>query len=170
MTIRCRVLGIGLAALACANCGRAAPSAAPSTAAPLAISDDGDRAGVIAAVESLFSAMRQRDTVVLRRLVLPDAQIVSIDERRGAQAARTSTGAAFIKAIATAADTPNERMWSPEVRLSANLATLWAPYEFHRGPTFSHCGHDAFHLIRQAGEWHFLAVSYTVRVGPECKR
>jgi hypothetical protein len=168
--MRFRGLWLGLAALACANCGPAAPSATPSTAAPPAASDAANRATVIAAVESLFSAMRQRDTVLLKRLVLPDAQIVSIDERRGAQAARTSTGAAFITAIAAAADTPNERMWAPEVRLSANLATLWAPYEFHRGTTFSHCGHDAFHLIRQAGEWRILAVSYSVRVGPDCRR
>jgi hypothetical protein len=54
-------------------------------------------------------------------------------------------------------------MWDPRVELSGDLAALWAPYDFHLGERFSHCGHDAFHLRRTGEGWQIVALSYTIR-------
>lgn len=54
-------------------------------------------------------------------------------------------------------------MWDAEVEVSGDLATLWAPYDFHIGERFSHCGFDAFHFVRQDGAWRIAALTYTVQ-------
>ena len=56
------------------------------------------------------------------------------------------------------------------IDVDANLATLWAPYEFHLGGELSHCGIDAFQLARTADGWQILQIAYTRRTegcGPE---
>ena len=57
-----------------------------------------------------------------------------------------------------------ERMWNPEVRIDGDLATLWAPYDLHYGGEFSHCGIDAFQLVRgEDRRWRIVSVAYTRR-------
>lgn len=55
-----------------------------------------------------------------------------------------------------------ERMWNPTVMIHKDLATVWAPYDFHRDGTFSHCGVDVFLLARDKGRWKILSAAYTV--------
>ncbi len=43
------------------------------------------------------------------------------------------------------------------------MATLSAPYDFHRGGKFSHCGTDAVTLNEQQGAWKVAAIVYTVK-------
>ena len=75
----------------------------------------------------------------------------------------------FLASIAKPGDTLYERMWDPEVRVDGDIAALWAPYDFRIGERFSHCGHDAFHLVRQDGRWRISAIAYTVRE-EDCRR
>jgi hypothetical protein len=51
-----------------------------------------------------------------------------------------------------------------------DLATVWAPYDFHRNVQFSHCGTDAFDLLRTADGWRLTGGAYTVETEscPEC--
>ena len=118
---------------------------------------------VTAAVERLFAGMRSRDTAALRALLAPDLVIVSSREGSAGGTMRRQSVAQFLQAVATSADTLHERMWAPEVRVDGDLATLWAPYDFHLGSRFSHCGIDAFQLIRRDGTWLITGLAYTVR-------
>jgi hypothetical protein len=54
-------------------------------------------------------------------------------------------------------------MWDPEVRIDGPMATLWAPYDFHRSGEFSHCGVDAFQLALKEDGWRIVSIIYTVR-------
>jgi hypothetical protein len=47
----------------------------------------------------------------------------------------------------------NERIFDPEVRIDGDVAQVWAYYTFHRNKTFSHCGVDAFMLLKVGSEW-----------------
>ena len=118
---------------------------------------------VIKTVERLFNSMRSRDTAALRLLLAPDLVIVSSREGAGGPTVRRQTTPQFLQAIATSAEVPHERMWSPDVRIDGDLATLWAPYDFHIGSRFSHCGTDAFQLLRHQGTWVITGLAYTVR-------
>lgn len=148
-------------ALLLAGCAAASPP--PSDAAAGARSPAAEQE-VVAAAEALFSAMRTRDTAAIRDLLLPEMQIVSV-RVGGAPAAAPQRRSAeqFIASIARPGEELRERMWSPRVELDGDLATLWAPYDFHVGERFSHCGHDAFHLVREGGRWRISALAYTIQ-------
>lgn len=140
--------------------GCAATTARPP--APDALSA-ADRDGVIAAVQALFDGMRARDTTAIKGVFTPGAQLVSIRAVPGAPArVQTQPLAAFLTSVGRAPEELIERMWSPRVEIAGDLASLWAPYDFRIGSNFSHCGHDAVHLVRSAEGWKIAAITYTV--------
>lgn len=158
-----------LLVLACAP-SPARRSVATGVASPIPIPDAGPaEREVVAAVERLFEGMRTRDTATLRALLAPDLMVFAVREPPpgGAPAVvRHQSVPDFLRAIAGSTEELRERIWSPEVRLDGAVATLWAPYDFHRGSRFSHCGHDAFQLVRTDGRWVVTGLTYTVRPAP----
>lgn len=126
---------------------------------PAGAEDPGDRSAVLQATEMLFSAMQARDTAALRRLIHPRALIVAVsDDRVGVR-----TVDEWIPGVTRTPDVLTERMWDPRVEVDGNLATLWAPYDFHLGERFSHCGYDAFQFVREGGAWKMIAITFTRR-------
>ena len=121
-----------------------------------------DRAAVIAVANDLFAAMRARDADALRALQTPEVAMIRVttDEQ---PAIHVGSPDAFINAVVNAPAEPRERMWDPEVRIDGDLATLWAPYEFYMGDRFSHCGVDAFQLVRVDGSWKIVSIAFTRR-------
>lgn len=144
-----------LVLFAVCGCTSARPSTAPAPNA--------ESAGVVAVAERLFAAMESRDTAAIRALFLPQAQIVAVERIEGRERMRVRTIAEFLPGIVSAPEPLVERMWAPEVRIEGGLATLWAPYDFHRGAQFSHCGTDAFQLVRADGGWRIAILSYTIQ-------
>lgn len=120
-----------------------------------------DEYEVVAAAESLFVAMLDRDTTALRTRLHPRALIVSVAD--SGQGARVRTVDEWLPGVARSPEALMERFWDPEVQIDGDMATLWAPYDFHRGGRFSHCGMDAFQFVREGGVWKPVAVTFTVR-------
>lgn len=141
-----------------AQCGRG--GAPPVRNAPPAA----DTAAVVGTVQRLFDAMATRDTATIRGLFLPSGHLFAL--RADRSLARASTLAEFMTSIGRADTTLRERMVNPEVRISDNLATVWAWYDFHLGDQFTHCGIDAAQLVRTAEGWKIAQISYTARSTP----
>jgi len=116
---------------------------------------EGERAAVLATVQKVFTAMRTRDTALLRQAFDTSARLAGVSTRGGPATVRLTAPSAFGAAIASAptGDVWNERIWDPEVRIDGDLAQVWAYYTFHRNSTFSHCGTDAFMLLKAGTEW-----------------
>jgi hypothetical protein len=55
-----------------------------------------------------------------------------------------------------------ERYWDATVLIQGDIAVFWAPYDFHVGGEFSHCGIDSFQLVRQQGKWLLSNLSWTL--------
>lgn len=120
----------------------------------------GSEQDVVAAVQRVFDSMAAKDAQALSAAFLPDARLVALSP----DGRVTSTPAAEWNArISTMQETPLERIWSPKVLIDGSLATLWAPYDFHRGGKFSHCGTDQVTLVRQDGVWKVAALAYTIQ-------
>lgn len=150
---RLSMLFVTLAALACATTPQ--PRTATTSAA--------DRDAIVAAVQAVFDAMRTRDTIALKAAFTPDAQLVSIRTVPGAPArVQTQPLAAFMTSVGRAREELVETMWDPRVDVAGDIASLWAPYDFRIGANFSHCGHDAVHLVRTESGWKITAITYTV--------
>ena len=47
------------------------------------------------------------------------------------------------------------------VQVDGPLATVWAEYQVLIEGKLSHCGYDAFHLVRRSEGWKVLNVSDT---------
>lgn len=115
---------------------------------------------VVEAVQRVFDAMAAKDAAALDGAFLPGAVLVSVrDDGRAA----TTPASGWQASIVKAPDALLERMWSPQVLIDGNLATLWAPYDFHRGGKFSHCGTDQVTLVRQEGQWKIASLAYSVK-------
>ncbi len=71
--------------------------------------------------------------------------------------------------IGSSVETLRERAWAHRVRIEGNLATVWSRYDLHRGERFSHCGVDAFQLIRYPDGWKIVSIAYT-RQEQDCER
>lgn len=141
-----------LLAVACAPGAPSVPMPHPETAA------------VIATVQAMADAMRTKDTAAFRRVMEPGARFTGMRVRRatGDTLVQVLTVDQFADFIARDTRAPwIERLFDPEVRIEGTLATLWAPYDFHFGTTFSHCGVDAVQLLRTPAGWRIVALADT---------
>src|SRR5512132_1879188 len=131
---------------------------AAASAAVLAQSSAGaqtsDRDAILATVQKVFDAMRTRDTALLAQAFDTTAKLAGVSNR-GTPAVSLTSPAQFGAAIlrAPAGDVWNERIYEPEVKVDGPVAQVWAYYTFHRNATFSHCGVDAFMLLKVGGAW-----------------
>jgi len=113
-----------------------------------------DRETILATVQKVFDAMRTRDTALLSQVFDSTARLVGVSNR-GTPSVSLTAPSQFGAAIARApaGDVWNERIYDPEVRIDGNVAQVWAYYTFHRNTTFSHCGVDAFMLVKVGTTW-----------------
>jgi hypothetical protein len=128
----------------------AAGAGLPSTAT----AQGSDREAILTTVQKVFDAMRTRDTALLSQVFDSTARLVGVSNR-GAPSVSLTAPSQFGAAIARApaGDVWNERIYDPEVRIDGNVAQVWAYYTFHRNTTFSHCGVDAFMLLKVGTTW-----------------
>ena len=134
--------------------------------APAAASaQSADSAAVLGVAESVFDAMRKRDTVMLKAAFAPDARLTTaVVGRDGAPRITSEKLESFVAALAQpSADVWDEKTFKPEVRIDGNLATVWMEYDFYAGTKFSHCGVDAFQLAKFADGWKIVALADTRR-------
>jgi Putative lumazine-binding len=122
---------------------------------------DADRAAVLATVQKVFDAMRTRDTALLTQAFDSTARLVGVSTRGPSPAVSLTAPSQFGASIAKApaGDVWNERIFDPEVRIDGTVAQVWAYYTFHRNATFSHCGVDAFMLVKVGATWKITQLS-----------
>ena len=148
MMMRARHVRLILFALFTAGCSR--PSASAESDAVLAV------------VQRFFETMAARDVDGARAILLPEGRFYSIRDSAGAAIVRTFTNAQYVT------DLPSmqgrlERMWDADVRIDGRMATVWTPYDYHRDGQFSHCGVDAFDLLKTDDGWKIAGGVYSVQ-------
>jgi hypothetical protein len=134
-----------------------------SLATPQTAAAQGDEAAILMTIDRLFEGMGTADTIMVKSVFHPEGRLVTIDERENQQQTRVTPLKEFLGGIAQSGGDWAERYWSPVLRIDGELAAVWAEYDFHLAGAFSHCGTDAFHLIRTESGWRILNVAYTKR-------
>ncbi|HLT46473.1 MAG TPA: nuclear transport factor 2 family protein [Rubricoccaceae bacterium] len=126
-----------------------------------------EEAAVLAVVNELWDAMRAGDSTRVRAVLHPEARGYSVGVRDGQVVLwQEETLDEFVAAVGTPHDEVwDERVSGEEVRLDGPLATYYAAYEFWLGERRSHCGVDAFQLVKtdDAG-WQIFVLSDTRRL------
>ncbi|UYZ63982.1 nuclear transport factor 2 family protein [Hymenobacter weizhouensis] len=136
----------------------AAPALAQTTPAPT------ETEAVQATIRAFFDGMRRADSAAVRRTLAPGAVFHTIGSRSGQPQLRPEKPADFVKAVGT----PHPQVWDERISfgpvlIDANLASVWAPYEFYLGSTFSHCGVNSFQLVKLADGWRIAHIIDTRR-------
>lgn len=114
-----------------------------------------EEAAVRKAVTDLFDGMRQSDTARMRAAFAPGAFLQSVMKNREGQVrVMTEPVDSFLHAIARPhTEVYDERIVFETVKIDGELATVWTPYKFYVGEKFSHCGVDAYQLVKLNGQW-----------------
>jgi hypothetical protein len=55
------------------------------------------------------------------------------------------------------------------VKIAGRLATVWLPYDFHIDGKWSHCGVDAFTMLKVGEQWRIAVLAWTVEQPPACR-
>lgn len=122
----------------------------------------GDEEAVLAVVEALFDGMREKDEALLRSVWHPEARLQSAGADDDGNPRVTSTPVeSFVASVLSAEAYLDERTFDEEVRVDGNLATAWTPYNIFVDGQFSHCGVDAFQMVRTAEGWRILQLTDT---------
>lgn len=120
---------------------------------------------VKATILKMFDAMRAGDSTLLGQTFHKEMMLKSVvADKEGNIQLRESKASDFLKAVGTPHDKVwDERISSWEIRVDGALATAWTDYSFYAGEQFSHCGVNAFQLIKQDGVWRIFHVADTRR-------
>lgn len=143
------LLAVSLAAALLVLC--AAPASAQQA-------DDGEATAIRAVVDRLFDAMRERDTASLGSAFHNEARLYGLAPDG---AVRVTSAAEFVESVANAPEglLLDEVIDDVEIRIDGALATVWTYYDFFAGDNFSHCGYNAFQMLRTDGGWKVVAVT-----------
>jgi hypothetical protein len=123
------------------------------------------RQEVIAAVNTFFDYFHQRDTSNLRQTFYPKATLKSIKYNNGKPEISEDNIELMLNNIGKLPSnaTFQEKLLAYEVQIDADLATVWTPYEFYFNGKFSHCGANAFTLVKINGKWLIVSIIDTRR-------
>lgn len=116
-------------------------------------------------IVTMFDAMRAGDSSLLATTFHPEMTLKSVGmNKEGQVQLRSENAKEFLKAVGTPHDIVwDERILSWEIRIDGAMATAWTEYQFYAGERFSHCGVNAFQLIKQNDKWTIFHIADTRR-------
>lgn len=126
-----------------------------------------DKDAVKQTINTMFDAMRKGDSTMLRSAFHKNIVFEGVANKKdGTVELETENPNDFIKAVGT----PHKEIWDEQItfndiKIDGDLASVWTPYKFYLGKTFSHCGVDVFQLMRTAAGWKIIYVVDTRRKG-----
>jgi hypothetical protein len=134
----------------------------------LAQSADANTRAVIAVADSVLVALSSGDNVTLKRLTLDSAIVGTVAMRNGVE--RVSIGSWTRYTSRSGPSDFTERGFGATARVQDRVAQVWVPYDLYVGKDWSHCGVDAFTLVKANGRWLVASLIYTIEQPPACKK
>jgi hypothetical protein len=127
--------------------------------------ESSSEAEIKALITKLFDGMRKNDAAMVQSCFDSSATMQTVMMKNGETLVQNGSVAQFVKTIGTPQKaTLDERITDWKIFIDGDmLASVWASYDFYFGDTFSHCGVDAFHLVRKKDGWKILSVVDTRR-------
>jgi hypothetical protein len=132
-------------------------------AGPSGLAAQAPEDAVLRAVDELFAAMAAGDAERAGHVLLPEGQWVSVRPGAdGAEVVAVMPHHQVLERLAEGTERWLERYWDPQVMVHGPVAVVWTPYDFYRDGEFSHCGMEAFTLVRGPDGWRITGATYTV--------
>ncbi|MEQ9412815.1 MAG: nuclear transport factor 2 family protein [Cyclobacteriaceae bacterium] len=111
-------------------------------------------------VNQFFESLHQQDTVLYKKILFLEGQILSINNT-------TESSSMSMRSFRDdmGAFNPNEMYeeipLSYDIKIHKGIAMAWVPYEFKVNGVFTHCGIDIFTLTETNEGWKIINTSYT---------
>lgn len=109
---------------------------------------------VRATIDNLFDGMRAGDSTAVRATFHDNATLASSFSREGTPVLHAGSVDAFVNAVGTPHEQVwDEKIWDIKIHVRDNLAVAWMDYAFFLDDQLSHCGVNAFQLVRTEDGW-----------------
>ena len=118
-----------------------------------------------ATIDQFFNGMRMADSATIAATISTTAVFQTIVPLKdGTVEVRTEPVVEFLQAVGK----PHKEVYDEQINygaihVDATLATVWTPYKFYLGKTFSHCGVNSFQLVKINSNWKIQYIIDTRR-------
>lgn len=130
----------------------------------LATAQTADEKAILETIDKLFIGLEKTDTTGFQHIFHPLARLQTIGYKTEKPVLSEDDIKVFFQAIATPKKVAvKEELLSKKVEIDADLATVWTPYRFYINGQLSHCGANAFTLVKVNNEWQILHIIDTRR-------
>lgn len=116
---------------------------------------------VMQPIRSLFLAMETNDSTLAESVFYSNASLSTvIKDDDGNVKLRTSSTDKLVSAFGMPKENNwSEPIWNEQIKIDGELAQVWVEYAFYLGNEFSHCGADAFQLIKVDDNWKIFQLA-----------
>jgi hypothetical protein len=122
-----------------------------------------DTKDTVAVVNKMFAEMAAHNPAGIVALYTKEAQLAAvIKNKEGKSVTRTFPVEVFSKNFAEKKSELKEDMYAPEAKIFGDLALVYGRYVFFVDNKISHCGVNAFHLVRTDTGWLIAGASTTI--------
>jgi len=121
-----------------------------------------EREAVMKTMQAFFDTMTAHDVEGARRILQPQGRFHAMTMKDGKPDVRAFANEEYFAQLQASKQKMQERIWNPDVRINGLIANVSAPYDFWIDGKFSHCGVDAFDLIKTEDGWKIAGGVYTV--------
>jgi hypothetical protein len=106
-------------------------------------------------INKMFTAMKTGDSLLLTQCFADSAVLQTVVKSKdGKVSVRSEEVNEFARQIVKLPKgDADERITFDIVKVDADLAIAWTPYQFYYKGNFSHCGVNSFQLVRINGQW-----------------
>ncbi len=117
----------------------------------------------LAVVNKLFAEMEAHNPPGILAVFTKEAQLAAVIKTKdGKSITRTFPVEAFSKNFAEKKGEIKEDMYDPQVKTFGDLALIWGRYVFFIDGKISHCGVNAFHVVKTETGWIIANASTTI--------
>jgi hypothetical protein len=123
-----------------------------------------DEAAVMAPIDAMFAGLAARDAAAISAQLRSEGSATVANEKAdGTRSIRHLTWPEFTAGIKPGPEKYEERLSMPAIEIDGDIAMVWAPYTFFVDGKAQHCGVDHFDLVRDAGGWKILNITWSQR-------
>ena len=127
-----------------------------------------DSVAVHKTILTLFDGMREGDSAKVKNVFTDQVRMfTSLTSDTGKKILKEGDLNEFLKAVGTAHENIwDERLYDMVIQIDGNLAQVWTNYVFYIGKNLSHCGVNAFQLVKDgSNDWKIIHLIDTRRKG-----
>lgn len=113
-------------------------------------------------IDRFFVSMTERDSATAADILTPDGQYYGTHRNGNKLEVFRVTHESYLRRLSNRKEEVLERYWNPTIHVEGPIAQVWAEYDFYINGEFSHCGVDAFSLIKVDGKWKICGVIFNM--------